>query len=83
MSSLHDRITPARETRRLSKTYFAERLGVTRTAYSHWETGRAKPSTKHIKKIAKLPGIDVNRLIGGIETPEGHMEERSSDNLAV
>ncbi|HBW99885.1 MAG TPA: hypothetical protein DEF77_02980, partial [Gammaproteobacteria bacterium] len=66
MSSLHERITQARKERHLSQANFAERLGVTRTACSHWETGRAKPSTKHIEKIARLLGIDANWLICGI-----------------
>ena len=71
MSSLHERIALARKARHLSQANFAERLGVTRTACSHWETGRAKPSTKHIEKIAKLLGIDINWLVGGVRLESG------------
>lgn len=83
MSSLHKRIAQARKARRLSQANFAERLGVTRTACSHWETGRAKPSTKHIEKIAKSLGIDINWLIAGISVKEGRLAENSSANLAL
>ena len=81
MSSLHERITQARKSRRLSQANFAERLGVTRTACSHWETGRAKPSTKHIEKIAKLLGIDANRLITGVKGKRQHIAQQTAYNL--
>ena len=82
MSSLHERITQARKTRRLSQANFAERLGVTRSACSHWETGRAKPSTKHIEKIAKLLGIDANWLISGVSVKGQHLAEPSEHSRA-
>ena len=82
MSSLHERITQARKSRRLSQANFAERLGVTRTACSHWETGRAKPSTKHIEKIAKLLGIDANWLITGVKGERQHTAQQAAYNLA-
>ena len=82
MSSLHKRITRARKSRRLSQANFAERLGVTRTACSHWETGRAKPSTKHIEKIAKLLGIDANWLITGVKGKRPHTPQQAAYNLA-
>ena len=82
MSSLHERITQARKSRRLSQANFAERLGVTRTACSHWETGRAKPSTKYIEKIAKLLGIDANWLITGVKGKRPHTAQQAAYNLA-
>ena len=82
MSSLHERITQARKSRRLSQANFAERLGVTRTACSHWETGRAKPSTKRIEKIAKLLGIDANRLITGVKGKRPRTAQQAAYNLA-
>ena len=82
MSSLHQRITKARKSRRLSQANFAERLGVTRTACSHWETGRAKPSTKHIEKIAKLLAIDANWLITGVKDKRQPTAEPAAYNLA-
>lgn len=82
MSSLHQRITKARKSRRLSQANFAERLGVTRTACSHWETGRAKPSTKHIEKIAKLLAVDANWLITGVKDKRQPTAEPAAYNLA-
>ena len=82
MSSLHQRITKARKSRRLSQANFAERLGVTRTACSHWETGRAKPSTKHIEKIAKLLAVDANWHITGVKDKRHPTAEPAAYNLA-
>ena len=65
MSKLNHRIIQARRGRGLSQANLAERLDVTRTAISHWETGRSNPSTKHLKSIAQILGIDANRLITG------------------
>ena len=65
MSTLQQRIAQARQSRKLSQANLAERLGVTRTACSHWETGRAKPSTKHIERIAETLTVDVHWLISG------------------
>ena len=65
MSRLNQRITQARRARALSQANLAERLGVTRTAISHWETGRSNPSTKHLKSIAKVLGIDASWLTSG------------------
>ena len=74
MSTLQQRIVLARKSRKLSQANLAERLGVTRTACSHWETGRAKPSTKHLEKIAETLTVDGHWLISGkkrrgIESP--------------
>ena len=65
MSKLNQRIIQARRQRKLSQANLAERLHVTRTAVSHWETGRSKPSTKHIERIAAALGVDASWLISG------------------
>jgi transcriptional regulator with XRE-family HTH domain len=65
MSKLNQRVIQARKGRGLSQANLAERLGVTRTAISHWETGRSNPSTKHLKSIAQILGVDANWPITG------------------
>jgi transcriptional regulator with XRE-family HTH domain len=74
MATLQQRITQARKSRKLSQANLAERLGITRTACSHWETGRAKPSTKHIEKIAETLAVDTHWLISGKK--RGDVESR-------
>jgi transcriptional regulator with XRE-family HTH domain len=72
MSKLNQRIIQVRRQRNLSQANLAERLGVTRTAISHWETARSKPSTKHLESIARMLGIDANWLISGKKPASGH-----------
>jgi transcriptional regulator with XRE-family HTH domain len=47
----------------LSQTELARMLGVTNKAVSKWETGKAKPTTNVIRKLAALFKVDVNELL--------------------
>ena len=57
------RILELRTRRGLSQAELAEMLGVTNKAVSKWETGRSKPTTNGIRKLAALFRIDVNELL--------------------
>lgn len=57
----------------LTQSRLAQMLGVTNKAVSKWETGKAKPSTNLIRKIAALFGISVEQLLA-IQEGEKHME---------
>ena len=47
----------------LTKKEMAQQLGVTNKAVSKWETGRSKPTTDALRKMAVLFGISVERLL--------------------
>ena len=47
----------------LSQTELAELVGVTNKAVSKWETGKSKPTTNVIRKLAALFKIDINELL--------------------
>ena len=47
----------------LSQTELAWELGVSNKAVSKWETGKAKPSTERLRKLAGLYGISVDVLL--------------------
>ena len=47
----------------LSQTELSEMLGVTNKAVSKWETGKSKPTTNVIRKLAALFKIDINELL--------------------
>ena len=51
----------------------AECLGVSSQTVSKWETGKAKPSTNLIRKIAVLFGLSLEQLLK-IREGEKHME---------
>lgn len=47
----------------LTQTELAEKLGLTNKAVSKWETGKAKPTTNALRKLAALFGLSVDRLL--------------------
>jgi len=44
-------------------------IGLDRSAYAYYESGKTEPSIANLKKIAKAFGVDMNILIG-CEAPE-------------
>lgn len=58
-----NKILELRTSRGLSQTELAEMLGVTNKAVSKWETGKSKPTTNVIGKLAAFFDIDVNELL--------------------
>ena len=42
----------------------AKVIGLDRSAYAYYETGKTEPSIVNLGKIAKMLGVDVNTLIG-------------------
>ncbi len=47
----------------------ASRLHISRQNYSHYETGRRKPSVSVLYKLAKLYGVSADDLLEHMEIP--------------
>ncbi len=47
----------------LSQTELASFLGVTNKAVSKWENGNAKPTTEMLKKLSKVLGVSIEKLL--------------------
>ena len=58
-----NRILELRKNLNLSQAELAEMIGVTNKAVSKWETGKSKPTTNVIRKLAALFNIEVNDLL--------------------
>lgn len=58
-----NRILELRTQRKLSQVGLAKMLGVTNKAVSKWETGKSKPKTDTIRKLAALFQIDIHELL--------------------
>ena len=52
-----------RQKTRLTQNELAEKLGVTNKAVSKWETGKTKPTTNILRKMAALFGVSVEELL--------------------
>ncbi len=70
---LADNLKKFRKQAGLRQEDIARVLGLDRSAYSYYETGRAEPSITNIKIIAKMLCVDFNALLG-YETPVGVVE---------
>ena len=59
------RIRIARRTAGLSQAQLALELGVQRSAVSHWEAQRGKPSVNNLRQLALLTGVQFEWLATG------------------
>ena len=60
---LSQRLKELRKVYNYTQDYVAEVIGSTRQTYSHYETGRRKPSTETLYKLAGLYNICVDDLL--------------------
>jgi len=76
------RIRIARRSAGLSQAQLALELGVQRSAVSHWEAQRGKPSINHLRQLALLSGVQFEWLATGrgAMMPSG---EELLDSVAV
>ena len=58
-----NRIFALRKQAGLSQSDLAKRMGVTDKAVSKWETGKAKPNTNTIRKLAAFFQLDIRELL--------------------
>lgn len=56
----------------LTQTDVAQALGIERTTYTYYETGRHEPSLVRTQEIAKLFNIDIATLLGEDDIVSGN-----------
>ena len=59
-----DRLKGLRKQNHMTQTALAERLNVTQTAISQWETDRTRPDQELLGKIASIFSVSVDYLLG-------------------
>ena len=63
----NEKLQELRKSRNLTQEQLAERLYVSRTAISKWESGRGYPSIDSLKEISKYFAISLDDLLSGEE----------------
>ena len=87
MLMLADRLRGLRGTE--SQTAFAARFGLKQAIYSHYETGRKKPSLEGLVEMAKVLGVTTDYLLGLSDAPPNlrpsapQREIKTGDNSPV
>ncbi|MDD2955323.1 MAG: helix-turn-helix transcriptional regulator [Oscillospiraceae bacterium] len=71
----HEKLQELRKQKNLTQEQLAERLYVSRTAVSKWESGRGYPSIDSLKEISKFFSISLDRLLSGEELLTAAQEE--------
>ena len=64
----------------MTQAEMAEQLGVTNKAVSKWETGKSKPTTNTLRKMAVLFGLSIEELL---KIREGEKKWRSQRSLSL
>lgn len=68
----HDKLRSARNETGLTQQQVADKMGITKSTYCGYETGKRKPDVKKIKELARILNVTGSYLIGVDE------QERSS-----
>jgi transcriptional regulator with XRE-family HTH domain len=63
----NEKIQELRKQKGLTQEELSERLFVSRTAVSKWESGRGYPNIESLKAIAKFFGVTIDALLSGDE----------------
>lgn len=64
---LHENLKRLRKACGFRQEEVAKVLGVDRSAYSYYESGKTEPSVKNLIKIARMFKVDIDVLVGNSE----------------
>lgn len=60
---MNNQFKTLRKSRGLTQQQVADKLGITRQAYNHYETGRRKPQANMLKVMAELFGCSIDQIL--------------------
>lgn len=79
---LLDRLKKLRAKKRLTQEKVAERVGITRPAYSAYESGKRQPDYQILGKLAALFDVSTDYLLGNTDHPH-HVDLANSENETI
>lgn len=62
--SVSSSLRTARETAHLTQREMSERLGVSRSAYTYYETGHSLPDLNSFTEICRILGVSADSMLG-------------------
>lgn len=81
MMEFHEKLHELRKQHNMTQEQLAERLFVSRTAVSKWESGRGYPNLESLKCISKLFSVSIDALLSNDELMElAETENRTNIN---
>ena len=76
------RLKTARQACKLTQNQVAEILGVDRSAYTYYETGKTSPSLTNLVRLASIFKVEVSWLLGEVD-PASHLISAGDDALSL
>ena len=76
---LSEKIKQIRKVNKLTQEQFAEKMLVSRTAVSKWESGTCYPSIDSLKYMSKIFNVSLDKLLSGEEILEIAKTENQSN----
>jgi len=82
--SIADRLEKFIKTEKLSKSAFAQKIGIQRSTLAHFFSGRNKPSSDFFLKIKEsYPELDLNWLISGSKSYKTKTKEKRIKSVII
>ena len=76
LDPIHTRIRDAREKSGLTQEEMADRIGIGRTTYINFETGRTRLFCNHLQETAAVLGVSEEELLFGPRPDEGLLRDQ-------
>ena len=67
----------------MTQAQFAKTIGIKRSAYAYYESGRTRPKIETLRTIAKVYGLDVNTLITNEDSNSLHQDNDQKINFDI
>lgn len=67
----------------MTQAQFAKTIGIKRSAYAYYESGRTRPKIETLRTIAKVYGIDVNALISNKDSDLLNQEQEKKIDFDI
>lgn len=64
---LEERLKELRKDRGFTQRQISEMLGIDRSSYSYYETGKTRPSIKILIKLSCIYQVSIDYLVGNIQ----------------
>lgn len=81
--SFRDNLRAARKAKQLTQQQVADILGVTKSTYCGYETGKRQPDVKKIKRLAEILNVPADILLETENAPAISGESMSAERMEL
>lgn len=82
MATFSERLKELRKSRHLSQRELADKMHISKSAVSMYESGQREPDHKTLEEIADYFNVDIDYLLGRKDTTHRFVEMRPCDTMS-